>query len=309
MALGVRGALVLALLARGAAADAEAPAASPPAITEVAPERTSRKAKLLAAGSIALVHAAYATWSYLAWYRDADTADFHLERGPWFAVDSYAGGADKVGHLWANYALTRATTAALVAGGWSRRPSSFVAAGLTEVAFLLTELQDGFVWGFDPKDMIANGLGAGLAVVMDNVPALDRLFDLRLQYAPSRDYRRAFARTGTVDIGQDYTGQSYLLALHLGALPGLAARDWGTWARFVDVAVGFEARHYVYAPEVRTVAPKQTLYAGLAINMQGVLSALFRDSTGRRIGRGIFEVYSLPYTTFRYAEASRRAAF
>jgi hypothetical protein len=58
-------------------------------------------------------------------------------------------------------------------------------------------------------------------------------------------------------------------------------------------------------PEVREVAPQQTLYLGIAVNMQGVLSELLPDSRGRRVGRGIFEVYSLPYTTLRYAEASR----
>lgn len=319
-AIDLRGALSLVLVTaalRTAAADvpaiasepdpAPAPAPAVPAVTQAAPTAPRRNAKLLAAGSVALVHAAYATWSYFAWYRDANTEDFHLERSPWFAVDAYAGGADKLGHLWSNYVLTRATTEVLVAGGWRRRPSSLVAAGLTEVAFLLTELQDGFVWGFDPKDMIANGLGAALALVMDNVPALDRLVDFRLQYVPSRDYRRHFADTGSVDIGQDYTGQSYLVALHLGALPGLPDRDWGYWARFLDVAVGFEARHYTFAPEVRTVAPKQTLYAGLALDLQSVLAHLFADSRARRVGRGIFEVYSPPLTTFRYVEASRRA--
>jgi hypothetical protein len=154
--------------------------------------------------------------------------------------------------------------------------------------------------------MIANVAGAAFAVAMDNWPALDRLIDFRLQYWPSRDYRRAFRETGSIDVGQDYSGQSYLLALHLGALPGLADRDWGYWARFVDVAVGFETRHYVPAPpEPRTDLPRQTLYLGLAVNMQGVLSHLLPDSTGRRVGRGIFEVYSLPYTMLRYAEASR----
>src|SRR5690606_27530849 len=117
--------------------------------------------------------------------------------------------------------------------------------------------------------------GAALAVLMDNVPALDRLFDFRLQYFPSRDFRRAVRKHGSVDVGQDYTGQSYIFALHLGALPGLADRDWGYWSRFVDLAVGFEAHHYAPAPEVRVAPPRQTLYAGIAVNMQGVLRHLF----------------------------------
>lgn len=269
------------------------------------PEPESRRAKIIAAASVGAMHAAYATWSYFAWYRDADTEDFHLERTTWFRTDSYSGSADKLGHFWSNYALTRGTTAVLTAAGWDRLPSSLVSAGLTELAFTLTEIQDGFVYGFDPKDMVMNVAGAGLAVLMDNVPAVDRLFDFRLEYFPSRDYRRAFRKTGTVDIGQDYSGQSYMLALHLGALPGMGDSDWTYWSRYVDLAVGFEAKHYVPAPEIRENPPRQTLYMGLAFNMQGILGDLLPPSAGRRIARGAFEVYSLPYTTLRYAETSR----
>jgi len=263
-------------------------------------------AKWIAAGTVGLVHVGYATWSYFAWYRDAKLENFHLEDSPALGVNEYAGGADKLGHLWSNYALTRLTTEVLVAGGWRRLPSSLVAAGVTEWAFLLTELEDGFVkYGYDYKDTIANVLGAALGVAMTNVPALDRLVDFRLQYFPSRDYRRAFQKTGSVDIGQDYSGQSYVLALHLGAVPYLDG-EWAYWSRFVDLAVGFEAMHYSPAPEMRTDAPRQTLYAGVAVNMQGVLSHVFADSSARRVGRGLFEVYSVPLTTFRYVEASRR---
>lgn len=288
------GVLISALIAGRAAAQ-------PPE----APEPETKRAKYIAAASIGAMHVAYATWSYFAWYRDADSEDFHLEKSDWFGVGSYAGGADKVGHFWSNYALTRGTTAILTAAGWKRLPSSLVAAGLTELAFTLTEIQDGYVFGFDPKDMIANVGGAALAVLFDNVPAVDRLLDFRLQYFPSRDFRRAFREHGSVDVGQDYTGQSYLLALHLGALPRANESEYMYWARFVDLAVGFEAHHYSPAPEMRVAPRRQTLYLGLSINMQGVLNELFDDSRGRRIGRGIFEVYSLPYTTFRYAEASR----
>jgi hypothetical protein len=310
---------VLLTLSPAALAD-EPPVASPGASganTSAATERQPAKPSLVvatesrayrkavAAGSIAAIHVAYATWSYFAWYRGADTEAFHVEREPVFDAGTYAGGADKVGHFWSNYALTRLTTAVLVAGGWSKLPSSLVACGLTELAFTLTEVQDGYVYGFDISDMIANVGGAALGVLMDNLPEVDRLLDFRVEYIPSRDYRTRFRKTGSVDIAQDYSGQSYMVALHLGALPYLQHDEYTYWARFVDIAVGFEARHYAPVPEVREHMPRQTLYLGLTLNMQGVLNELFNDSRGRRIGRGIAEVYSLPYTTFRYAEASR----
>ncbi len=297
--------LVSCLLVASSHAHADDTATPQAAVVEEAPRpKKSRRAKWIAAGSIAAFHGAYLTWQYFAWYRKG-SEDFHLE-GPYdaFAPDAFSGGADKLGHTWGNYAMTRGTTAVLVAGGWPKLPSSLVAFGLTEFAYLLIEIQDGMSpYGFGKKDLVANLLGGALGVLMDNVPAVDRLLDFRLEYWPSSQYRKNFTSTGDVDGAQDYTGQSYILALHLGALPGLADQDWGYWSRFVDLAVGFEAKHYYPLPD--DDRPRQTLYAGLAVNMQGVLSHLFDDSTGRRIGRGLFEAYSLPYTTFRFVEASR----
>ncbi len=272
---------------------------------EPTPQRTGRsRRRWLAAGSVAAFHGVYLTWQYFAWYRKG-SEPFHTE-GPYdaFGVDAFSGGADKLGHFWGNYAMTRGTTAVLVAGGFPKLPSSVVSFGLTELAFLLIEIQDGMApYGFGTKDLVANLLGGGLGVLMDNVPAIDRYLDFRLEYWPSRPYRRALRESGDVDGAQDYTGQSYMVAFHTGAIPGLAAHDYGYWSRFVDVVVGFEAKHYYPVPA--EAAPRQTLYGGLAINMQGVLSAIFDDSRGRRIGRGLFEVYSLPLTTLRYVESSR----
>jgi len=268
--------------------------------------KQSRWSKWIAAGSIAAFHGAYLTWQHFAWYRKGHE-DFHVEWTPAFDVDSFDAGADKLGHAWGNYVLTRGTTAVLVAGGWPRLESSLVSFGLTESAYLLIEIQDGMApYGFDPKDIVANVVGGAFGVLMTNVPAVDRLLDFRLEYWPSPRYRKNLTGSGDVDGAQDYTGQSYILALHLGALGDLPDRDWGWWSRFVDVAVGFEAKHYYPLPDDRE--PRRTLYAGLAINMQGVLDHLFSDSRGRRAGKAIAEVYALPLTTFRYFESTRHPA-
>lgn len=263
-----------------------------------------RRSKIIAAASVGAVHVAYATWSYFAWYRDAPAGSFTFEKAAagGLSFRDYAGGADKVGHFWSNHTLTRATTAALVAGGFPRFESSLVSAGLSTIAFQLTEIQDGYYpYGYSWRDSVGNLGGVGLALLMENLPAVDRLLDFKVQYFPSADYRYQFRKNGSVDIGQDYTGQSYLLSLHLGALPRV--RDFYA-SRFIDLSLGFETRNY--APESQSMAPRrQTQFIGLTLNMQGVLSELLPDSRGRRVGRGIFEVYALPYTTLRAYDYSR----
>lgn len=287
-------AALLAIISAARVARADPDDAEPPAPTLPKP---------VAATIVAALYGGYATWSYFAWYRGADFKAWHHETPTGFQVTSYAGGADKLGHTWATYSLARATTALLAEGGWNHRRASFVGSGLSELAFFLTEYQDGFTVGFDNEDMLANTVGAGLALAMDNLPAVDRLFDFRLVYFPSPQFRHNF-RNGSVDVGQDYTGQTYLLALHLDAVPRITDTRWTAWAKYADVVVGFESRHYSPA-EDPVPTRRQVLYAGVALDMQHVLARLFCGCTGRRVADGIFEVASIPYTTLPIVESTR----
>ena len=275
-------------------------------------DKPSTRDLAVSASAVAGVYAVFGTYAYFAWFRHAHQVPFFVvddwrEENP-FALHSYAGGADKFGHAWFNYILTRGTTELLAKGGWSRLGSSLVAFGLAETAFTISEIKDGFIWGFEVGDAAANVTGAALAVLLENSPALDRLFDFRLAYFPSADYRYLvrnnsfFQRGEGIDFTQDYSGQSYLLALHLRGIPGLRDQPW---APFVDLVGGFETRGYDPMPQNPNLGPRQIFYGGLAVNMQGLLDALLPDSLGRRIGHGIFEVISVPYTTLRYGEAMR----
>jgi hypothetical protein len=270
--------------------------------------RSDLTRKLVGAGTLAGVHAAYAAWSYFAWYRDSAGHELRWGREPWFDVDEYSGGADKLGHFWANYALTRGSTELLVHAGWGRIGSSLVGGALTAFSFTLTEIEDGYAaYGGSTDDIIANLAGVALGVAMSNVRSLDRVLDFRLDYIPSRQYRRNFWRSGDLDVAQDYSGQSYVIALHARAISPLAETTWGSWIPFVDLAIGFETRRYLPVPETTTGRAYQRLYVGLAMNMQGLLSRLFADSRARRTATGFFEVVGLPLTTFRYAEGTKQS--
>ncbi len=283
------------------------PAAADDAATEAPADH-----RLASASAVAGVYAVFGAYAYFAWFHQAHEVPFFVisdwrDENP-FAVHSYAGGADKFGHCWFNYIMTRSTTELLADGGWNRFGASLVSAGLTETAFFLSEVKDGFIWGFEVGDFAANMTGAALAVLLENSPTLDRLFDFRLDYFPSSDYRYLvrsmpfFQRGNGIDFTQDYSGQSYLLALHVRELPVVGTQPW---APFVDVVGGFETRGFDPAPREPGVVPRQIFYAGIALNMQGVLDAVFPDSLGRKLGHAFFEVVSIPYTTLRFGEATR----
>ncbi len=274
-----------------------APAVVVPAPLRAPPRRT--RAKLYAAGGLALTYGAFSTYAYFAWFRGKENHGMGVTFDG-FGVDGYAGGADKLGHAWTGYLLSRATTGFLTTAGWPRLESSVVAASISQVFFTLSEFEDSLIYQFEISDVIANVAGAAFAVLMVNVPAVDRLIDFRLEYFPSKDYRRTVREDGNIDFFQDYSGQSYMLALHLDAVPRMP-RVLG----FADVVVGFESRNYSPPRADLSDAPTQRLYLGLSLNVQHVLSALFCDSPGRRVGHHIAEYGSLPYTTVKALDAER----
>ncbi|MBA3456106.1 MAG: DUF2279 domain-containing protein [Deltaproteobacteria bacterium] len=284
------------------------------------PAPTSRR-KLAASLTLAGVYVGFMGWTYLAWYR-VPTHPFAAggdgnwklwsEEG-WFGKQRYAGGADKWGHAWATMGLARGGTELLYqAGGYSRLTSAIVGTTLSELLFLGVEIKDGFAYRFSYGDFAFNTLGAAWAFASSMSPQFDELFDFRVQYAPSARYREKFRDDGDLDIAEDYSGQTYLVSLHLGGIRALRDARWGGWSRFVDVSFGFESRGYKPdppykpTPEMPDYAKSQTTFIGLSLNAQGLFDYLLRGRSepARKILHGTFEVWSLPYTTLPLASRS-----
>ncbi|HET9989531.1 MAG TPA: DUF2279 domain-containing protein [Kofleriaceae bacterium] len=273
----------------------------PPAVSDAEPEPLYSKdtAIVLVAGT----WAAASTYAYFAWFRHATRTTDPLYTLEGFGVNTYAGGADKLGHFWAGHMFSYLTTEALVHGGYRTLPSSLVGFGLSQLFGTISEYKDSLHYQFEFGDIIANCSGALFNVLLENWPALDRLIDLRLDYWPTTEYLRLL-RHGNIDGAQDYSGQSYLFAVHLRAVPGLDS-PWLGWSKYVDAVIGFETRNYAPMPDDPSAIRRQVLYGGFAIDMQAVLEAVFPDSTGRRVGHGVLEFVSVPFTTVRLEELTR----
>lgn len=289
--------------------------------------------KLAASLTLAGLYAGFIGWTYLAWYRrgcprsDDSCPEFRFSdpkkegswkvwtEDGWFGKNGYAGGADKMGHLWATLALGRLGTEMLHQwGGYDKWTSAIVGVGLSELLFLGVEIRDGTSYVFSQGDFVFNTLGAGLAFAQSVWPSVDEAVDFRVEYWPSQAYRDRFRKNGDLDIAEDYTGQSYHLAFHLGAIDRLASWRYGRWAKFVDLTVGFESLGYkpdpLYKPNPDPVAcelegtcdfaKERNIFIGLTLNAQGVFDHLLRG-TPRKLAHGTFEVFSVPYTTLRMA--------
>ena len=272
------------------------------------------------------LYAGFIGWTYLAWYRrpshefrwaDPKTDGswkIWTEEG-WFGKNGYAGGSDKMGHLWATLGLARLGTEMLNQwGGYDRLTSAIIGTALSEALFFGVEMRDGTSYSFSQGDFTFDSIGAGLAFAQSMWPKLDEAIDFRVEYFPSKAYRDRLRKKTDLDIAEDYSGQTYHLAFHLGAIHKLRDWDYGSWSRYVDLTLGFETRGYkpdpltpIY-PDVCMMfgqncdfSHERNLFVGLTLNAQGVFDRLLHGPA-RKITHGAFEVFSIPYTTLRVAE-------
>ena len=282
-------------------------------------DQGTRDYRLLSGLKLGGLYAGFWGWAYLAWYRNHPEKDEHdIGRDGWFGVRTYAGGADKVGHAWATMVLARSGTALLDKGGWNRTHAALLSAGLAELLFLGVEWKDYYYYEFSPADFTFNTLGALSAIALDLSPRLDEFVDFRVEYWPSKQYLHNLFNSDSPcekrtpgqpscsrwNVAEDYSGETYLLALHLGAFHTLRDMKYGTWSKFVDVAVGFETRNYKPPPTLlggpmldEPVIRRQTLFFGVTFNAQGLIDHLMpRESKLRKAGHGVLEVLTPPWT-------------
>jgi len=219
----------------------------------------------------------------IAW--EHGSSSFAFENEGWFEHDTKYGGADKLGHAWANYAL--AVLYSRLYADWDFEPHEAALYGsLSSWAHTtLVEIGDGFSkdHGFSWEDLLFNTLGAAFAYARLLNPSLAESVDFRLEWIPSRQFRRG----DRADPFTDYSGQKYLLAFKLG---GLLQTD-DPVMRALEVHLGYYTRGYVSGDEGTFDREKRHGYIGLGLNVTYLLDRL----TGRRAWN-LFDYVQMPYT-------------
>jgi hypothetical protein len=272
--------------------------------------------KLASALTLGGIYVGFMTWTYFAWYR-RDTHPFRAGGDGLFGANTYAGGADKLGHAWATLGLGRWGTEMLSQwGGYGRTTSALIGCGLSELLFFGVEVKDGFAYQFSYGDFSFNTIGAVLGFAMSVWPALDRAIDYRVQYFPSKPYRDRFRANDDVNWAEDYSGQTYMLTYHLGELPGLShiGERVPFYMQFFDAWVGFKTRGYKPDPlyHIDEDHPdfhhEQSWMIGGGINLQAAFDYLWR-SGNHELVRKIFhagtEMFAVPGTQAGFAVHTR----
>lgn len=246
-------------------------------------------------------------WSYFAWYARQPKAPFQWTAEGWFGAQTYAGGADKVGHFYTTYLTTRIIAHELQWGGFSAASAATAASILTLGFFVGIEIKDGYHrgFGFSNGDLLADILGVAAAQAMLWSPRLDEMFDLRIGYWPTSAFVRRVV-DGDVDIGEDYSGMDFALWLHLGSLPVVARQPQWWLAHFIDIGFGYATRGYLPVPDDRSVVRERLPYIGLTFDAAALLDWWIYRRSGAPPEAGlpstvrrILEFYTLPGVTWR----------
>jgi len=270
------------------------PAAPPPAgVPEEPGVRGLRWKNAAVIGGIAATVGIYGATS---WWEDGFSGSFHTVNEGWFGQDTYEGGADKAGHAYGTYVMTRLLTRTFEAVG--NDPGRALRLGTWTSLGVMTgvEVIDGFSkkYSFSLEDVVMNAAGAAFAVLSEVVPSVDALLDFRLLYQRPDNAQQA----GTTQPLSDYSGQTFLLVLKVDGIPRV--REVPV-VRYLEFEVGYNARGY--EPNDST-APERRICFGVGINLSRLLSdTVFRgDLKGGKIQRGtdtVLEYLEVPWTAAR----------
>jgi len=193
------------------------------------------------------------------WWDSGFDGNFETTNEGWFGSGTQFGGADKLGHLYGNYAGVRLLTPLFEAAGNNRDDSISLAAWSTLAVYTAVEVVDGYSrnWKFSPQDAIANAAGAALGVLLETHPELDAAIDFRLDYSRS-------PRASEFDPFGDYSSQKYLLVVKADGLVQL--RD-NRLLRYFEVSLGYGTRGFDSGS-----ARYRDIYVGLGLNLARLLA-------------------------------------
>lgn len=244
--------------------------------------------------TVALVSAGFAgavlTVGTIAWW-DRGFDAFRFNDTGFFGRETYAGGADKLGHFFSAYVSMCAMTSIYEELGISRDGAVLGATLFTMLLWNGFELIDGFTdYGVEHGDIVMNTLGIGAGAAIELFPAVERTIGFRLGYVPSRDFL-AHDKTFLKFIN-DYTGMTFYGDVKLKGVFDLAGVSPGP-LRFVVTGPVYSTGRYspVRVHEER----RRNLGLHVGVSLAEVLRAIGDGDPGVEAQARFFDFYAVPF--------------
>ncbi len=227
------------------------------------------------------------------------TSGWHFKDDGWgLEQDSYTGGADKVGHTWGIYAISRIGSYAFEEGGDSRTRAALKGFLFGQLIGLGIEVGDGFgdTYGFAWGDMVWNLGGSIVALLFDLYPPLDNLIGFQIEYWPSEDHRKQ-SSDKWIEVTSDVTGQKFILALKLAGIPYIRE----TILQYFQIDFGYYTRGYWFSNSTYDYQTRH-MYIGFAFNLSRMSEKTLPRGGFRSFFTTLFKYYHTPYTAYNPAQ-------
>ncbi|RTZ98293.1 MAG: DUF2279 domain-containing protein [Deltaproteobacteria bacterium] len=222
--------------------------------------------------------AAIAVWGLATWDYGSSSG-FHTAHEGAFEENAKYGGADKMGHYFATYAISDMLTGLYKSYGYDTRKannygvlSAWAVQAFMEIGDATSESQ-GFSW----EDTMMNTLGALTSILMARYPALDDKIDLRVEYI-------ANVRIG--GIFDDYSNQFYSIVLKLDGFDFIK----NNFLKYLELSAGYYTRGY----DTDEVKKRRSVFAGVSFNLSRFFYQKHYNKTGK-----VLEYLQLPYTVLK----------
>lgn len=177
--------------------------------------------------------------------------------------DKSNGSADKYGHLYSSYALSRFSSFIFRTSSSSKLRANIEGVVFSELIMLGLEIGDGFskYHYFDPYDVLLNNFGILAAFLLNYSPTLDRIFALKIEYVPTEKTIESFKKKNgsDADITTDYNGMKFILSTRLSGIPYISL----TPLRYVNIDLGYYSRG---AEQKDERFKTKNIFLGISIN-------------------------------------------
>ncbi len=223
-------------------------------------------------------------------YKQTWTGEFTTLNEGWFGKDTYAGGADKLGHFYTDFVLVRALNEIYSRHGYGETESIINAALGSMAIRTVMEVADGYTtFRFSPQDLAANTLGTVSSALLLAHPTLDRLISVSWTYLPSQE--KLDGKVDWFSIDNDYNGSMYHLNFHLKE----AARLMGSQASPVDlytIGLSYETRGYDRERDYK----QRILGLNLGLSLEELIGRHMDAGKGTNALKTLVHYYKVPFT-------------
>ncbi len=211
----------------------------------------------------------------------------------WFGGDTYAGGTDKVAHMYSHYLVTRMSYYYYRRSGFTQKEALTRSFIMASSIGLLIEVGDSIShYGFSYQDLISDLVGIGLGTLLNSNAYLNELIGFQIRWWPNNNdpEHKGHKFNDPID---DYNNQKYILNFRMAAIPYL---NEVYPLRYVNLDLGYYSRGFVDSAKGAEV--KRELFVGLSLNVDQLLRDIFPHSTVAK-GVGTFsQYYQIPGTGY-----------